>query len=335
MTGRTIAACVVFTALAIGAAPACGSDGGRLTVYSGRTEDLIGPMLERFAEEEDIGIDVRYGDSGELAQLIETEGEDSPADVFISQSPGAVAFLDQADLLRSLDEGVLEAVPEEDHAADGHWVGLTARVRVLVYNRDDVDPADLPVSVFDLTDPRYEGQVGVAPPNGSFQDFVTAMRLEVGDDETRAWLEGLAANDARTYPNNVSIVEAVGRGEVRYGLVNHYYNERARAEDPSVPSENYFFGDGDLGGLLLVTAASVLESSDRSEDAHRLIDFLLEREAQQYFADETFEYPLAAGVEPSADLPSLDELDVTRVPFDDLGDLARTEELIDESGIEG
>jgi iron(III) transport system substrate-binding protein len=335
MTGRTLVACLVLTSLAIGTAPACGGNGDRLTVYSGRTEDLIGPMLDRFNEETGIGIDVRYGDSGELAQLIDTEGDDSPADVFISQSPGAVAFLDQAEMLRSLGDAVLDAVPDEDHAADGQWVGLTARVRVLVYNRDDVDPADLPDSVFDLTDSRYEGQVGVAPPNGSFQDFVTAMRLDVGDNETLAWLEGLAANGARTYPNNVSIVEAVGRGEVRYGLVNHYYNERAQAEDPSVPSENHFFGDGDLGGLLLVTAASVLETSEQVEDAERLISFLLEEEAQEYFADETFEYPLAAGVEPSADLPGLDELDVTRVPFDDLGDLAQTEELIDQSGIEG
>jgi iron(III) transport system substrate-binding protein len=338
MIGRRLVrpvAGVALVAVALGVAAACSSGDGRLTVYSGRTEDLIGPLLERYAEEADLGIDVRYGDSGELAQLIETEGEDSPADVFISQSPGAVAFLDQADMLRSLNDDVLDAVPEDDHAADGHWVGLTARVRVLVYNTDEVDPDDLPVSVFDLTDPRYEGLVGVAPPNGSFHDFVTAMRLDVGDDETLAWLEGLAANDAQTYPNNVSIVEAVGRGEVLYGLVNHYYNERAQAEDPSVPSENYFFANGDLGGLLLVTAASVLDSSDRVDDAEALIDFLLEHEAQEYFAEETFEYPLAAGVEPSSDLPPLDELDVTRVPFDDLGDLARTEQLIDQSGIEG
>lgn len=329
---RCLVSGLLAATMAAAVLPACSSGSDRLTVYSGRTEDLIGPLLERFAEENDIGIDVRYGDSGELAQLIDTEGDNSPADVFISQSPGAVAFLDHAGRLRSIDADILDAVPADDHATDGEWVGLTARVRVLVYNTDDVDPAALPESVFDLTDGRFAGEVGVAPANGSFQDFVTAMRLEEGDDETRAWLQGLAANDARTYPNNVSIVEAVGRGEVRFGLVNHYYNVRARAEDPDLATENYFFPDGDLGGLLLVTAASVLDTADRVDDAERLIQFLLESEAQEYFAEETMEYPLAAGVEPSPELPPLAG---TRVAFDDLGDLAATEELIDQSGIEG
>ncbi|MGH9120063.1 MAG: extracellular solute-binding protein [Acidimicrobiales bacterium] len=314
--------------------PACsGSD--RLTVYSGRTADLIGPLLERFAEENDVGIDVRYGDSGELAQLIDTEGDDSPADVFISQSPGAVAFLDQDDRLTTLSDDILDSVAADDHAADGHWVGLTARVRVLVYNTDEVDAATLPDSVFDLADPQYRGQVGVAPTNGSFQDFVTAMRLDVGDHETLAWLEAMADNDAVTYPNNVSIVEAVGRGEIVYGLVNHYYNVRAKAEDPDVASENYFLPDGDLGNLLLVTAASVVETSDQTDLADDLITFLLGTEAQEYFAEVTKEYPLADGVGPSGELPPLDDLGVTRVPFDDLGDLTRTEELIDQSGIGG
>jgi iron(III) transport system substrate-binding protein len=320
--------------LVVVALPACsGSD--RLTVYSGRAEELIGPLLEQFAEEQDVGIDVRYGDSAELAQLIDTEGEDSPADVFISQSPGAVAFLDQDDRLAPLSDSILESVEADDHAADGHWVGLTARVRVLVYNTDEVDPATLPESVFDLTDPQYQGQVGVAPPNASFQDFVTAMRLDIDDDETLDWLEGLAANGAVTYPNNVSIVEAVGRGEILYGLVNHYYNEQAKAEDPDVASENYHFPEGDLGNLLLVTAASVVDTSDQVDVGEDLIEFLLTAESQEYFAEETKEYPLAAGVEPSGDLEPLSDLGVTRVPFDELGGLVRTEELIDESGIEG
>jgi iron(III) transport system substrate-binding protein len=321
----------LFAAVAL---PACsGSD--RLTVYSGRTADLIGPLLEQFAEENDVGIDVRYGDSAELAQLIDTEGDDSPADVFISQSPGAVAFLDQDDRLAPLSDDILGAVEADDHAADGHWVGLTARVRVLVYNTEEVDPSTLPESVDDLTDPQYQGLVGVAPPNGSFQDFVTAMRLEEGDDDTLGWLEAMAANGAVPYPNNVSIVEAVGRGEILYGLVNHYYNERAKAEDPDVASENYYFPEGDLGNLLLVTAASVVDSSDQSDVGEQLVEFLLTEDAQAYFAEETKEYPLAAGVEPSGDLTPLADLGVTRVPFDELGDLVTTEELIDQSGIEG
>ncbi len=317
------------------ALPACSSDGDRLTVYSGRTEDLIGPLLERFSDDTGIAIDVRYGDSADLAQLIDTEGGRSPADVFISQSPGAVAFLDEADRLAPLGDDVLASVPDEDEDGDGNWVGITGRVRVLVYNVDTVDVADLPASVFDLTAPQYEGRVGVAPGNGSFQDFVTAMRQTEGEDETRAWLEGMAANDAQVYPNNVSIVEAVGRGEIELGLVNHYYNERAKAEDPGVASENHFFAAGDLGGLLLVTAASIVDGAAQGSDGERLVEYLLGQDAQRYFATETQEYPLAAGVEPDGDLPPLDSLNVTRIDFDELGGLARTEELIERSGITG
>jgi iron(III) transport system substrate-binding protein len=323
-----------LAALAVAVVPACSDDENRLTVYSGRTPELILPLLEDFSDESGIGIDFRSGDSGELALLIDTEGDRSPADVFLSQSPGAVGFLDSAGRLETLGDDVLDLVPADDHAADGSWVGLSGRVRVLVYNTELVDEADLPASVFELTEPEYAGRLAVAPPNASFQDFVTAMRLEVGDDATLDWLEGLAANDVETYPNNVSIVEAVGRGEVEMGLVNHYYNEQALAEDPGLPSENYVFPAGDLGSLLLVTAASVVDTTDQQADAEALIRFLLSEDAQRYFSEETKEYPLAAGVEPDESLPPFDTATATRVAFDELSGLERTEELIDQSGID-
>ena len=316
-------------------ATSCTSDGERLTVYSGRSEDIIGPLLEDFADETGISIDVRYGDSSDLALLINEEGDRSPADVFLSQSPGAVGFLDQQDLLQPLDESLLELVDEENQAGDGTWVGISGRVRVLVYNTDDVDPADLPDSVLDLTAPEYEGQVAVAPSNASFQDFVTAMRSELGDETASSWLEGMADNDAPVYANNTAIVEAVGRGEVPMGLVNHYYNVRAQQEDPSVPSENHTFPDGDIGALLIVTAASVPASADLPDEAQQLIEFLLSEDAQEFYSEETFEYPLAAGVEPADSLAPLETLSVDTIDFDELGGgLERTRELIEESGLE-
>lgn len=330
-------AVAVPAALAVAATlfSGCASE-DRLTIYSGRSQDIIEPILVDFAEETGIDIDVRYGDSTDLALLIAEEGEQSPADVFLSQSPGAVGFLDQQDLLAELDPATLDRVAEDNRASDGNWVGISGRVRVLVYNTDDVDPATLPDSVLDLTDPEYEGDVALAPENASFQDFVTAMRSELGDDVAQEWLEGMADNDAPTYANNTAIVEAVGRGEVPMGLVNHYYNVRAQAEDPGVPSENYTFPDGDIGSLLIVTAASALGSSDRQEDATALIDFLLSEAAQEFYSEETFEYPLAAGVEPAAGLPPLDSLAVDTVDFNELGGgLERTRELIEESGFEG
>lgn len=313
---------------------ACSSGDEALVVYSGRTENLVGPLLDEFADESGVDIQVRYGDSADLALLIDEEGDRSPTDVFISQSPGAVGFLAGEGRLGELPGEVVELVPEGDAAADGTWVGLSGRVRTLVYNTDLVDPADLPASVLDLTGEAYAGRVALAPTNGSFQDFVTVMRDQLGDDETRAWLDGMAANDPPTFDNNTAIVEAVGRGEVPMGLVNHYYALRARAEDPDLPVENHFFPEGDLGSTLLVTAASIVEGTDKADDARALIEFLLSEDAQRFFSEETFEYPLAEGAEPNPALPPFAEISATRVDLDELGGgLAATTEMIDESGL--
>jgi iron(III) transport system substrate-binding protein len=316
-------------------ASACGNGDQMLTVYSGRTENLIEPLLADFTEQTGIEVAVKYGNSADLAILISEEGDRSPADVFISQSPGAVGFLVEAGRLVPLAADVLALVAPEYRNADGRWVGLSGRVRVLVYNTELVDPATLPDSVFDLTDAQYRGQVGVAPANGSFQDFVTAMREIAGDDATLEWLTGLEANEAKTYANNTAIVQAVGRGEIDYGLVNHYYNLRVLAEDPGAPSENHFFPDGDIGSLLIVSAAGVLDSSSHPDLASRFISFMLGESAQTFYSEETLEYPLAAGVPAMSSLPALDSLEVATYDFDRLGGgLQRTKELIDASGLE-
>lgn len=317
------------------AAPACAGDAEVLTIYSGRELSLIGPILERFAEERDVDIEVRDGTTAEMALLIEEEGDRSPADVFISQSPGAVAYLDGLGRLAELPANVLEAVPADDRAPDGRWVGITGRVRTLAYNPELVAEDQLPGSVLELTDPRFDGKIGVAPPNASFQDFVTGLRGELGDDQALAFLEGLAANDAVTYPNNIAILEAVNRGEIALGLINHYYWFEAAVEDPDQAARLHFFDDGDLGSMLLVTAASVLETADDPELAADLVEFLLGEAAQTYFAEETLEYPLAAGVQPAEGLFPLEDIVSARLDFATLGTLDQTIALIDESGLEG
>lgn len=316
-------------------ATACNAGDDPLTIYSGRTENLIGPLLEDFTAETGIDVAVKYGDSAELALLIAEEGDRSPADVFISQSPGAIGFLADAGLLGRLPENVLELTPDEFRSSEGLWVGLSGRVRVLVYNRDLVEQSDLPASVFDLTDARYEGLVGVAPANGSFQDFVTALRSIHGDDVALDWLRGLEANNAQTYSGNTAIVQAVGRGEVPLGLVNHYYNFRAQAEDPSVASENHYFGGADVGSLLIVTAAGALGESTKPDDVFEFLSFMLGADAQTFFSAETLEYPLAAGIQPADVLPDLASLGAATYDFNELGGgLERTRELIDSSGLE-
>jgi iron(III) transport system substrate-binding protein len=272
----------------------------------------------------------------ELAAIYSTEyflGDDTPADVFLSQSPGPTALVASGGNLAELDDAVLEMVDERWRGDGGRWVGVTARQRVLVYNTELVDADDLPDSVFDLVDPAYEGEVAVAPTNASFQDFVTAMRGVEGEAAAREWLEGMADNDSPAYADNASIVAAVGRGEIPMGLVNHYYNYRALEEDPSLPTRNYVFPDGDLGSLLIDSTVAILESGEHRDDAARFVEFLLSAEAQEYFSRETFEYPLAPGASPAPELPPLDVSSGPAVDLTSLGDLRETAQMIAGSGL--
>ncbi len=324
-----LAAMLALAAAAL-AALACSGDEGTLTIYSGRSQNLIGPLIERFAEDTGIDVEVRYGGSADLALLLREEGERTPADVFISQSPGPVAFLAERGMLRPLDDEVLALAPS---SPSGYWVALTGRQRVLVYNADLYDEADLPASVHDLVEDEWLGRVAIAPANGSFQDFFTLFRLEVGDEAALAWLTALREGGAPVLGNNSGIVQAVARGEIGMGLVNHYYNLRLKDEDPSTPSENHYFADGDPGGVTIATAAGALVSGDR-DLAGRFIRYMLGLEAQRYFGTETHEYPLAIGL----DLGEVNALPVGAVnlgEFDRLGGgLQRTLELIREAGFD-
>ena len=325
----------LLVALCAAVLAGCGGDRDALTIYSGRSENLVGPLLEQFSEETGIAIDIRYGDSADLALLLGEEGERTPADVFLSQSPGTVGFLAERDLLAPLDDETLEAVPSQFESPQGLWVGVSARRRVLVYDSDEVSRSDLPQSIFEMTGPEYRGRLGVAPSNASFQDFVSAMRQVEGDEATAEWLRALAANDPQIYGNNNAIVEAVGRGEIPFGLVNHYYNERFLAEDPGLPSRNHIFPGDDLGSIPLVTTVSVLASSDRAEEANRFVEFLLTPEAQRFYSEETFEYPLAAGVEPAANLEPLPDDVELGYNIEELGaELESTARMIADSGLE-
>ncbi len=338
-TKRLLSIFVVFVLVV----SACGGDetsdegaaSTTITVYSGRSEDLIRPILDAFTAETGIEVEARFGDSAELALLIQTEGDSSPADIFISQSPGALGLLAGEGRLATLDKGLTSMVGDGFSASDGTWIGITGRIRVVVYNADLVDVADLPNSILDVTDPAYAGRIAVAPSNGSFQDFVTAMRNELGDDATLAWLEGMARNGSPNYPKNSAIVEAVGRGEVEMGLVNHYYNLRALEADPSVASVNHFLPADDLGALVIVTGGAVLRSSDTPAVAHQLLEWMLSEATQASFAAETQEYPLRNGVAGPDGVPSLDGLAVDTIDYSLLGNgLTGTIELIRASGIE-
>jgi iron(III) transport system substrate-binding protein len=305
---------------------------GPLTVYSGRNEELVGPLMEQFTAATGIEVEVRYGDTAELAATILEEGANSPADVYFGQDAGALGALENEGVLAELPQESLEQVEERFRSTDGRWVGVSGRARVVIYNTDSVEEAALPASVLELTDEQYRGRVGWAPTNGSFQAFVTAMRVELGDEQTQAWLEGMVANDVQVYEKNTAITEAVGSGEVDFGLSNHYYLYRFLAEDPAFPVENGFFDGGDVGSLVNVAGAGILETTDQPSAAEEFIAFLLSDEAQEYFRTETFEYPLVQGIPADDRLPAIDTIETPELDLGDIDDLQGTLELLRTSG---
>jgi iron(III) transport system substrate-binding protein len=338
-------------ALLMGLAAGCGGDddggrdaaapsvddagGGTVVVYSGREEELVAPLFEQFEEESGVDVQVRYGDSAELAATIAEEGENSPADVYFAQDPGALGAVEQAGLLAELPEELLGRVDERFRDPDGHWVGTSGRARVIAYNTEMVSEDELPESVFDLTAPEWKGKLGVSPTNGSFQAFVTAMRLSEGEDATREWLEGILANEPKIYDGNTPIVEAAAAGEIELGLVNHYYLYVVREEQPDAPIENLYLPGDDPGALVSAAGAAILDGAEHPDEAEQLVDFLLSEAGQRFYAEAAAEaeYPLIEGVEPREGLPPLDELEGPELELDALGpELERTLELLNEVG---
>ncbi len=307
---------------------------GSITVYSGRSEELIGPIIDRFEEDTGIQVNVRYGDTPELAATILEEGSNTPADVYIAQDAGSLGLLANENMLAAIPGDILGRVGTEYRAENDTWVGLSGRARVVAYNTEMVDPDELPGSILDFTDPEWEGRIGWAPTNASFQSFVTGLRVVEGEDTAREWLEGIRANNPREYPNNTSTVEAVASGEVEVGFVNHYYLFRFLEErGEEFESRNYYFEDGDIGGLMNVAGTAILQNTDNQLAAERFIEYMLEEEAQDYFATETFEFPLVTGVEVSFDVPALGDLDPVAIDLTDLEDLRGTIELLQETGV--
>jgi iron(III) transport system substrate-binding protein len=336
VSGQTATAAVQTdgTPDAIATDPNATPVGGSLTVYSGRNEGLVGPLIASIEQALQIDIEVRYGNTAELAATILEEGENSPADVFFSQDGGSLGAVAKSGALAELLQATLDKVAPQYRSDEGLWVGLSGRARVLAYNTENVDPATLPTSVEALTDPAWKGQIGWAPTNASFQTFVTAFRLLKGEDAARSWLEGMIANEAVVFEGNGDVVRAVASGELRAGLVNHYYRYEISAEEGvEIPVANHFFTGGDVGSLINVAGVGILRTAANTVQAQAFVDYLLTPAAQAYFAEKTFEYPLVDGVEPFADLVPLSEVGSPEVNLNDLDDLEGTLLLLTEVGL--
>ncbi len=319
-----------FTAVAVVEAQsdADAREAVELVVYSGRKESLIGPALAKYTAATGNPVKVKYGSTSGMTALLLEEGDATPADVFIAQDAGALGALAKKSRLHRLPESVMVSVEPRFRSPEGAWVGVTGRARSVAYNTSKMKASDMPASIVEFTDPRWKGRVGWAPGNGSFQAFVSAMRHRVGDEATEAWLRGMIANEAVVYPKNSAIVQAVGDGEVDLGFVNHYYLYRFLAEDPAFPVKNHFLPNGDPGALVNVAGVCLPRQDDqdarKAEAALELVRFMLAEEAQNYFAQSTYEYPLAKGIAPAADLIPLARIETPEMDLGDMDDLEGT-----------
>jgi iron(III) transport system substrate-binding protein len=278
-----------------------------LTVYSGREERLVEPIMDRFTKETGIRLDVRYASSTSLATALVEEGRSSPADVYWSQEPGTLGLVGARGLLARLPQTTVGKVPSRFATPSRRWVGTSGRSRVLVYNTNELQPSELPASVWGLTNARWKGKIGIAPTNASFQAFLGATIHLYGESRVRAWLEGLQENDVRFYPNNTTVVQAVARGDVEVGLVNHYYLYNLLADTPNLPVRNHWFRDGDPGNLVLAAGVGIVASTDKAAAATRFVNFLLSKTGQRMIArgPGAAEYPLVKGVPRRPGLPPL------------------------------
>ena len=325
---------VGLVGLTAGLSAACGSDGGdagSLVLYSGRSESLVAPLIARFAEETGIDVSVKYAGTASLAATLLEEGANSPADVFYAQDPGGIGAVEV--MLGVLPGDTLSRAPSWARSAEGRWVGVSGRARVLVYNTEELSPADLPAGIEGLADPAWKGRIGWAPTNGSFLTMVTGMRRLWGEDRTRAWIEGIVANEPSVFTGNSGQVAAAASGEISVGLVNHYYLYRfLREEGEGFTARNHHLSAGGPGALVMISGAGVLATTENRENAERFVAFLLSRESQAYFAEETFEYPLVEGVATHPSLPPLSAIERPDVALADLSDLEGTTDLLRSAG---
>lgn len=300
-----------------------------IVLYSGRSEDLISPLLDLFTSETGITATVRYGASAEMAAAILEEGGNVKADVFLSQDAGALGSLAGQVDVKSLPDDLLSLVSPAYRAKDSTWIGVSGRARVFAYNPELV--TTLPSSVFDLSDPGWQGRIAIAPTNASFQSFVTGMRVTEGEQATAVFLAALKLN-AVIYEGNGAILDAIESGEVAAGLINHYYwfEKAAEIGRENMKSKIAQFEQGDPGNLVNVVGVCVLSDNPAAITFAR---WLLGQTAQQYFLRTTFEYSISSDVSPDDSLPKLSEVGGPEIDLSELSSLSVTLVMLAKAGL--
>ena len=308
---------------------------GKLVLYSGRSESLVGPIIQQFTKATGIEVEVKYGKTGAIAATLLEEGKNSPADVFFAQDPGGLGAVANNNQLTSLSPKILDQVPAWAKSDKGLWIGISGRARVVVYSTTNgISPSELPTSILEFTNPKWNGRIGWPPTNGSFQAMVTAMRVEFGEAKTKKWLEGIKSNNPKVYPKNTPTVAAAAAGEIDVGFVNHYYLHRFIAEEgEEFGARNHHLSSGGPGSLMMVAGAGILSTAKNQANAEKFLNFMLSKVAQQYFTESTYEYPVIEGVKANPLLTPIDNINKPKIDMAALEDLAGTQKMLRDVGL--
>jgi iron(III) transport system substrate-binding protein len=337
--GRLLRASSLISLVACSAALAAGCGGGSghssITLYNGQHPQLTSSLVAAFEKETGITVKIRTDDSAVLADQIVQEGDDSPADVYISENSPELMDLQRRGLLTQLPRSVVRQVPKGDVSPTGNWVGMALRVSSLVYNPAQVQRPQLPASLLDMAQPQWKGKIAIAPADSDFPPIVAAVIATHGEAAARTWLAGLKRN-ARIYQDEETIVSAVNRGDVATGVINQYYWYRLRLElgKKAIHSALYYFAPHDVGAVINISGAAILKAGNDQKNAERFVSFLVSKAGQQIIArGDDFEYVVRPDTTPNGALPPLASIGHTSLSVASLGNGALAARLIRQAGL--
>jgi iron(III) transport system substrate-binding protein len=310
----------------------------KLTVYSGRAERLIKPVLDEFSAKTGVHVSLLSSGTTELVNRLKAEGDRTPADLFITNDAGSLEQARVAGVLRPLNMREVErAIPPQFRAPDNAWIGLSGRFWIIVYNKTLVKPDELK-SLLDLGDPKWKDRIAI-PNAGSeyLQAGVSVIRATHGDAKTKQFLQGLKENaGGQVYQKSSQIVEAVAKGQASVGIVNHYYVYRHLAAQPSAPIAAFMPDQQEtgMGAIMNVAGVGIVKSTKHPETAKLLVEFLVAQAGQKLFADLDKEYPLHPDVKADPALVERKTFRAAQVPLTRLAELREpTLTLIEQVGL--
>jgi iron(III) transport system substrate-binding protein len=311
------------------------SSSDALTLYSGQHVQTTQALVAAFEKQTGISVNVRSDDEDVLADQIVTEGSRSPADVYFTENSPPLEYLASKGLLASVDPSTLDDTPTRFDSPDGKWVGVSARVSLMVYNTSLLNSSELPTSVMDLADPQWKGKIGIAGAETDFQPIVTSIVRAHGEAAALQWLEAVKANaGSHSYPDNETMVAQVNSGQVALGVINQYYwyREKAQVGQSGIHSALAYFAPKDPGYVINVSGAGILKSSSHQAEAQKFLAFLTSKKGQDIIAQsESYEYPIASGVTTAQPETPFDQLQPNDITIPELGTGAEAIKLLKEA----